>query len=62
MRRGRVVRRPRRRTGSNWIPWFVIIALLVIGGIVAWVVYTNGQNDVPGVEGARAIAATLPLF
>jgi hypothetical protein len=47
-----VIRRPVRRTGSNWIPWVVLLAIVVIAAIVIWALVANNGNDVPAVQGA----------
>jgi hypothetical protein len=50
MGRGRdrviVRRRAARPAGTNWIPWVLVIGLLVIGGIVIWMLMTGDDPDV----------------
>ena len=50
MGRGRdrviVRRRAARPAGTNWIPWVLVIGLLVIGGIVIWMLMTGDEPDV----------------
>lgn len=59
MGRGRdrviVRRRAARPAGTNWIPWLLVIGLLVIGGIVIWMLVTGDDPDVD----AGLVAAPL---
>jgi hypothetical protein len=59
MGRGRdrviVRRRAARPAGTNWIPWVLVIGLLVIGGIVIWMLMTGDDPDV----GAGLVAVPL---
>ena len=50
-----VRRRAARPAGTNWIPWVLVIGLLVIGGIVIWMLATGDDPDI----GAGLVA--LPL-
>ena len=34
----------KRKTGMEWLPVVIVIALIVIAGIVAWVLITNNDT------------------
>ena len=63
----RPVRRPgrrvvvKRRTGMEWLPIVIVIGLLVIGGIVAWVVITNNDNNAATSAVGQPVAAFAAL-
>jgi hypothetical protein len=52
-----IVRRPARGRRPSWIPTVLVIALLVVGGILLWMLF-SGDDETP-VEGAALIAGAL---
>ena len=49
----------KRRNGIEWLPIVIILLLLIIGGIVAWVLLNDNDENVPVVEGAFMLARLL---
>jgi hypothetical protein len=47
----------KRKTGLEWLPVVIVIALLVIGGIVAWIYLTN--NDTTASSTVESVAAFI---
>jgi uncharacterized membrane protein len=51
----------KRKTGMEWLPVAVVIALIVIAGIVAWVLITN--NDTPASSAVESpVALVTSMF
>jgi hypothetical protein len=59
VRRGRRVI-VKRKTGMEWLPVVIVIALIVIAGIVAWVLLTNNDTAASSViESPVALARSV---
>jgi uncharacterized membrane protein len=50
----------KRKTGMEWLPVAVVIALIVIAGIVAWVLITNNDTTASSaVESPVALVTSM---
>ena len=50
----------KRKTGMEWLPVVIVIALIVIAGIVAWVLLTNNDTAASSViESPVALARSV---
>jgi hypothetical protein len=56
-RRERVIVRRGRPQRPSWIPALILIALLVVGGILLWMLFSG--DDGGAVDGAFMIAGVL---
>ena len=55
-----VRRRAARPGGTSWIPWVLVLGLLVIGGIVIWMLMTGDDPDVDaGLVAVPAMARSV---
>jgi len=52
----------KRKTGVEWLPILIVLLLLIIGGLVAWYLLSDNEENVPAVEGALAVARVAALL
>jgi flagellar basal body-associated protein FliL len=52
----------KRKTGIEWLPIVIVLLLLIIGGLVAWYLLSDNNENVPAAEGAVALVRLVRVL